>query len=106
MVDRLLSDWRVTMSQTGLRRTRDKLLFALAYGAVIAAVLFLHPCRKRATRASSPPMSRRAPLRADRRPRHWPNRRRSLILPARTAVPGSAPLPSNPGGGDMTKRTC
>ncbi len=31
------------MSQTGLRRTRDKLLFALAYGAVIAAVLFLHP---------------------------------------------------------------
>lgn len=31
------------MSRTGLRRTRDKLLFALAYGAVIAAVLFLHP---------------------------------------------------------------
>ena len=31
------------MSQTGLRRTRDKLLFAVAYAAVIAAVLFLHP---------------------------------------------------------------
>ncbi|MDQ0348068.1 hypothetical protein [Ancylobacter vacuolatus] len=31
------------MSQTGLRRTRDKLLFAVCYGAVIAAVLFLHP---------------------------------------------------------------
>ncbi|TCK31363.1 hypothetical protein EV667_1472 [Ancylobacter aquaticus] len=31
------------MSQTGLRRTRDKLLFALAYSAVIAAILFLHP---------------------------------------------------------------
>ncbi|WP_428029326.1 hypothetical protein [Ancylobacter sp.] len=31
------------MSETGLRRNRDKLLFAIAYGAVIAAVLFLHP---------------------------------------------------------------
>ncbi|WP_371345342.1 hypothetical protein [Ancylobacter sp. IITR112] len=31
------------MRQTGPRLIRDKLLFALAYGAVIAAVLFLHP---------------------------------------------------------------
>lgn len=31
------------MSRPGIRRYRDKLLFALAYGAVVAAVLFLHP---------------------------------------------------------------
>lgn len=31
------------MAQAGIRRYRDKLLFALAYGAVIGAVLFAHP---------------------------------------------------------------
>lgn len=35
------------MSRTGLRRHRDKLLFALAYSAVVAAVLFLHPLSER-----------------------------------------------------------
>lgn len=34
------------MSQTSLRRYRDKLLFALAYGAVIGAVLFAHPFKQ------------------------------------------------------------
>jgi len=33
------------MRQTSLRRYRDKLLFVLAYGAVIGAVLFAHPFR-------------------------------------------------------------
>ncbi|MCS0494113.1 hypothetical protein NVS89_03315 [Ancylobacter sp. MQZ15Z-1] len=30
-------------NRTGLRRYRDKLLFALAYGAIIGAILFAHP---------------------------------------------------------------
>lgn len=34
------------MSQTSLRRYRDKFLFALAYGAVIGAVLFAHPFKQ------------------------------------------------------------
>lgn len=31
------------MAKAGIRRYRDTLLFALAYGAVIGAVLFAHP---------------------------------------------------------------
>ncbi|MGA0561278.1 hypothetical protein ACO2RV_02430 [Ancylobacter sp. VNQ12] len=34
------------MSPTSLRRYRDKFLFALAYGAVIGAVLFAHPFKQ------------------------------------------------------------
>lgn len=33
------------MSQTGIRRYRDTLLFALAYGAVVGAIFFAHPFR-------------------------------------------------------------
>ena len=33
------------MAKAGIRRYRDTLLFALAYGAVIGAVLFAHPFR-------------------------------------------------------------
>jgi hypothetical protein len=31
------------MREAGARRYRDKLLFALAYAAIIGAVLFAHP---------------------------------------------------------------
>jgi len=31
------------MREAGVRRYRDKLLFALAYGAIIGAIFFAHP---------------------------------------------------------------
>ncbi len=42
------------MSQAGIRRYRDKLLFALAYGAVIGAILFAQPFRDE---PSAPPVA-------------------------------------------------
>ena len=92
------------MSQTGLRRTRDKLLFALAYGAVIAAVLFLHPvpdardAGKLAANVETGAAARR------------PGTGRIGAGRAFCRKAGGAGLrPSVPpalGGGEMTKRIC
>ncbi|MCJ8144257.1 hypothetical protein MKI84_15145 [Ancylobacter sp. A5.8] len=46
---------RKLLRQPGLRRTRDKLLFALAYGAIAAAVLFGNPLP--GLLAGTPPMA-------------------------------------------------
>lgn len=40
------------MSQSGARRYRDKLLFALAYGAIIAALVFSYPPHDSTTTSS------------------------------------------------------
>lgn len=42
------------MSQAGIRRYRDKLLFALAYAVVFGAVLFAHPFAGTTTAPASP----------------------------------------------------